>query len=454
MTIVKRALALHPGVQAATVIGLGVLCLVLLNLTRPEPERRAADEVAAVAEVLRAEPRPTRMTVTAYGTARARTALKIVARVAGEVVFLAPSLREGSFIRKCELLARIDPRPYRLAVERLEAQVSQGEIELERLLQERKNAEADLELAVIEVQLAERELERERELVRRGTHSEAARDRVETAWVASRKKALAIEHQLALWPGNRAAAEARLQQLRAQLEEAKLSLADSETRSPFDARSVSRLVEAGQFVTVGTVLAEIYDPGVMEVPVDVRLEDFQWIDSGPLLNGRQTTGASAALPAAEARRRVGRSLHRWPGRVARLDSRIDRQTRTVRLIVDVPGTGAAGPEGGAPPLAPGSFLEVEIEGRRIDNIVTVPRGAIDQNDRVYLSADGRLLMRRVSVLRISDAAAYIDQGLEAGDLVIVSPLSAPVEGMAVRPVQKKDEPPAGTVPAPSQEDSK
>ncbi len=428
--------------QVVLALAAGVLILAILTWTRPEPEKWDAESIAIPVEVIRAEAETVRMTVTGNGTARAKTALKLVAKVPGEIVYMAPALREGNFVGRGEPLLRIDPRAYRLAVQRLEAQVRQGEIELERLRLEKANAEADLELARNEARLAEQDLKREQELVRRGTHSDAARDRAETAWINARRKAQTIENQLALWPGNYAAAEARLQQLRAQRGEAQLSLEHAEVAAPFNGRVLSRLVEVGQFVTTGTALAEIYDTGVMEIPLDIPLEDFQWLEFPPAENGAPVRGAKAG---AEVRMRVGSQRQTWKGAVSRVEGQIDRATRTVGVFVEVREEGRLG--AGAP-LVPGAFLEIAIEGKVAENVIVLPRGAVDQNDIVYLVAEGKLQSRRVEVLRVSGSQAYITQGIEPGDLVVVSPIGAPVEGMVLRPILK-DRP--GEQPGPGAE---
>jgi RND family efflux transporter MFP subunit len=440
----KKFRSLSPFVHVVLVLAGALSILALFYITKPEPERRDTGNTATLAEVIRAQTRPTNLSVSGNGTAWPKVDLTLVSKVSGEVVYLAPNLHEGDFFRKGEPLIRIDPRPYGLAVESLQAQVRQGDIELERLQQEKKNSEADLELAEAEAKLAERDLERERELVRRGTHSNASRDKAETAWIASLKKVQTIKNQLALWPGNHAAAEARLQQLRAQLEDAKLNLEHTQIAAPFNGRVLSRLVEVGQFVNIGAKLAEVYDPMIMEIPLDIPMEEFQWIDTSALSGaGASRRAPPPNAPKAEARLTVGRNTYKWQGVVSRVDAQIDQTTRTVGLIIEInnqsyqPSTESAGA------LVPGVFLEVEIEGRLLDNIVVLPRGAIDQNNIVYLSNEDHLAVRKVSILRVADGLAYIDGGIESGELVVVSPLGAPVEGMPLKTVIQEDGEPGG-----------
>ena len=92
------------------ILALAVVVLVILRITKPEPEQRDVEEIGRLVEVVRAEPRTVRMNITGHGTVQAKTELPLVAQVSGEVVYLAPNLRAGEFIRKDDLLVRIAPK--------------------------------------------------------------------------------------------------------------------------------------------------------------------------------------------------------------------------------------------------------------------------------------------------------------------------------------------------------
>ena len=131
----------------------------------------------------------------------------------------------------------------------------------------------------------------------------------------------------------------------------------------------------------------------------------------------------------------GEAVWRWNGRVSRVDGQIDRATRTAGLVVEVDArarVNSGAPASRTPPeLIPGLFVEVEVQGRRAPRVIGLPRGAIDQDGRVKLAVDGRLELRPVHVLRVSGDQAFVDEGLEDGELVVLSPMSTPVEGTAL-----------------------
>ena len=66
-------------------------------------------------------------------------------------------------------------------------------------------------------------------------------------------------------------------------------------------------------------------------------------------------------------------------------------------------------------------------------MAVLPRSSIRDGDRVLVvDADSRLRFRPVEVLRLQDDEALIEGGLAAGEVVCVSAMEAPVEGMEVR----------------------
>ena len=152
-------------------------------------------------------------------------------------------------------------------------------------------------------------------------------------------------------------------------------------------------------------------------------------------------GPPSGAPQADVRLKVRRKEFHWPGVVARIDGQIDRATRTVGIIVEVNQPAANGnPGASGPTLVPGLFVEVTIEGRDVNDLIAVPRGSVHQQDTVYIVKAGQLVSRSVSIVRVARETAFVDGGIDDGDLVIVSPMTPPVENMTVRTIVPGEEP--------------
>lgn len=90
-----------------------------------------------------------------------------------------------------------------------------------------------------------------------------------------------------------------------------------------------------------------------------------------------------------------------------------------------------------PDLPIGLFVNASIMGRAVDNVVTLPRAALrNQNQVLVVDEDKRLHYRGVQIMRFEDDNVLISGGLESGDVVNVSPLQTVIEGMRVNTISQ------------------
>ena len=87
----------------------------------------------------------------------------------------------------------------------------------------------------------------------------------------------------------------------------------------------------------------------------------------------------------------------------------------------------------ASPLPMGLFVQAEIVGSEIKDIVALPRTALRGEDQVLIVDDqSRLRFRSVEIFRTEGAEVLIRSGLEEGEQVCVSLLETVVDGMEVQ----------------------
>jgi hypothetical protein len=96
-----------------------------------------------------------------------------------------------------------------------------------------------------------------------------------------------------------------------------------------------------------------------------------------------------------------------------------------------------------PPLLPGTFVDVNIFGRTLADVIALPRYAIREGNRVWVYEKGTLRVRDVEVLRADRQRSLVAAGLDGGDLVVVSSLDAVTDGMKVRRAGDESAVPAG-----------
>lgn len=295
------------------------------------------------------------------------------------------TLPEGGIVTPGQVLFRIDPRPYRAALLRAQAELAQ--------VRER--------LALAEVQLG-----RTRTLSGQGW---APRERLDQ---------LTAERD-ALRAGV-AAAEAAV-------ESARLDLEFTTITAPIGGRAGRALVTEGNLVAGAGPSPTLLTTIVSEDPIHVMFDVDERIYLRLL--ARQAEAGDEA-PAAE----VGIGLageegfpHR--GRLDFLDNQVDRGTGTARLRAVVPN-----PDGR---LAPGLFARVELVLAEPRPTVLVAERAIgaDQGRRYVLvvGADGRAQYRPVRLgPAVGDGLRVVREGLAPGEAVIARGMIRP--GTPVAPI--------------------
>jgi membrane fusion protein (multidrug efflux system) len=197
----------------------------------------------------------------------------ISARVTGYAVEVL--VDDNMPVKAMDVIARIDPRDFRMSVEKAQAALDQAKAELAEIgtRRELENskitvAEAAVRSADAQAKNAELTLTRASLLVQRGAGTQVAMDAA-TAQAATARSVvdqatanLAYERkQVAVIDANEAVAKAAVGSAQAALLTAKFALGDTEVWSPIAGIVANRKTRVGEYVTAGTRLLSI-------VPID------------------------------------------------------------------------------------------------------------------------------------------------------------------------------------------
>jgi len=364
-----------------------VAALVVVGLVRSRPVVETAPREIAPppVRVLTVTPTEIDLGVRSQGSVIPVTEADLVSEVAGTIVWTSESFEVGGFLDPGEVLLRLDRRDYELAVASARAALAQAGVGLAR-----EQAEADV-----------------------------AREEWEELGVGGAPGPLVLRQpQLA---EARARAEAALANKR----RAELDLERTAIRAPFAGRLRAKRVDRGEFVNRGVPLATIYAVDAAEVVLPVPDSELAFLDL-PLGGELGRSGPRVLL-----RARFAGGRHEWEGRIARVGGEIDPATRMVNLIARVDDPYRA--SGDRPPLSVGLFVDAEVVGRSVESVFQVPRGALVGADRVWLVEGGRLVLRRVGILRADPEVVIVSDGLSAGDRISLTILESAVDGMRVTP---------------------
>jgi hypothetical protein len=125
---------------------------------------------------------------------------------------------------------------------------------------------------------------------------------------------------------------------------------------------------------------------------------------------------------------VGGAPHEFAARIVGAEGALDPGTRMLTVTARVQESGPS-----VDALALGAFVDAEIEGREVVDVVRLPRAALSGDGRVFvIGADDKLEARAVEVLRADESAAWIASGLAAGERVCSHAPTALAAGARVR----------------------
>ena len=376
---------------AIVIVGAGIAGAVIFIKLKKPPQRKGQAAQAPLVEVVQLRSKDIPMVVQGYGTVKPKVQVDIIPEVAGKVVSIHPELIVGGLIRANQKILRIDPRDYELAVRQAEAAVADARVKLE-------TEQAEAEVARTEWRQLHPDTEPTSPLVLR-------------------------EPQIRK-------AKAMLDSSEAQLATAKLRLDRTSLSLPFDVLITTENVDLGQYVVMGQSLAKAYGTGSVEIEVPLKDSELAWFDvfkNSIFANGDRSVAKGTP---AEVIADFAGAEHTWKGYVVRTVGQVDRTSRMISVVVEVQEPFDA--LNGRPPLLPGVFAKVLIQGNTLCNAVAVPRDAIREGNQMWVVNGNRLGIRPLKIVRVDKNFAYVVSDVLEEVNVVISSLDAVVDGMEVR----------------------
>ena len=388
-------------IAGATVVTTAVVIFLLKKLA-PEADETEREAALPTVQVMEVESTSTAIEIASQGVIEAPTETSLAAEVGGTIIAVSEKFEVGQDLQKDDVLLEIDPADYASALAQAEANV----------------ATAELNVALEQGQAL----------------------RVKRDWESGILKG--DPSDLALRKPQLKSAEAALASAKAAVAKAKRDLERTKIRAPYDCRIRATHSEIGSFLAPGARIADIYERGRFEIRLPIPLDDYAFIDSSGI-------GASVTFSA-----NIGGEEQTWSGTIIRSEGVIDRNSRSIYLVAQVE------TEAENKFLSPGLFVKAVIDGRELENVVSLPRKALYGKDRVYvIDENEQLQFRTVTVARTERDRVLISKGLEAGESVAVTNLAAAIDQMKVRIIgdekaeEEKDDETGGNDATKSEKDS-
>ncbi len=355
--------------------GAALWIVIKLN-EKPEQRRRPFNTLAVMSKY--AVQDDVQLSVTAQGESRPQTEIDLVPEIQGKIVYVSPNFIEGGIFKKGETLIRIEDADAKVAVIRAQAGVAQAEQALVREIAEGEVARLDYaELG-------------------RGTPTD-----------------------LALRLPQRQQAEASLLSANAELDAMKLQLTRTSVKAPFSGRVISKSSDVGQYVSPGRTLGRIFSNDIVEVRLALTDADLAKLELPFAFVSRDRKTA----PKVKLSTVIAGQTRTWDGNIMRTDSVYDTQTRSLFVIAEVHDPYGEGMSEDGYPLAPGLFVTATLDGKSYEDVITFPRDGLRPDNKVYtVDSNGQAYIKTVSVLDTTPDTAYITGGVEAGELIVLSPM--------------------------------
>ena len=388
-SVVTVAITRKQTLISLTMLAAAAAVTALLYINRPPSDIAEPDYAPVTVDVLEVVKGSLQVPVQAQGTVTPLRSTSIQAEVRGRIVEVAEAFNVGQFVTRGDVLLRIDPRDYQTSLLRAQAALESAE---SSLAQEKGRAEVAL---------------REWQKLPRGSQrSEEARD------LYLRKPQLEQ-------------AESALLAARADLDTARDNLERTIIRAPYDALIRAKHSELGQFVSPGTPLADIFSVDYAEVRLPIPQSKLAYLDL-PGIEG-YAGGTSVDLYTDVA----GEVTH-WTAQLHRTEGVFDERSRVLYLVARIEDPyGLTHP--GREPLRIGTFINANIEGRELQQVVTLPRYALRAGNLVWIVDDSlHLRSRKVTTLRVGGDHVFVSAGLDDGELVSLTALDSAFAGATVK----------------------
>ena len=342
----------------------------------------------------------------------------VAPQTSGKVVALGVDI--GSYVRRGQMLVKLDDAELKLRVDQAAAQVEQAKAAV-RQAEEKiglrsgqafdPNRVAEVAAAKVALDLADKNLRRAEKLIESGDVSRSFYDEQR-----SRRDQLKEQYEVAVAQARQNyagvdVARTNVANAQAALALARKNLSYAVIPAPLDGFVAERTADLGEYVSPQQKVATIVRTNPLRIRIDIPEQ---------------------AIPEVKQGQSVSITTSAWPdknfaGRIARIAPNVSATSRTLTVEAEIENSSNA--------LKPGQFATVRILQERADPAVLVPARAVVSEagvSRVYVIKNGHAEQRLVQTGQTEGDLIEIKNGIAADELVATSNLEQLSDGIAVK----------------------
>ncbi|MBF0259882.1 MAG: HlyD family efflux transporter periplasmic adaptor subunit [Desulfamplus sp.] len=382
--------------------------------------------------------------ISAMGKVMPSRTISLKARVSGFIIETSEEFIPGGIYRKGETILKLDPNDFQLVVKQQEAMLEKAQASLKLEMGKQEVARAELRLM-------------------QHTSGKSISD-----------------PNLALRVPQLEQIKADISSIRVDLERARLNLERTLIKAPFNCMVMDTNVESGSQISSQDTLAALSGIDEYRVEATVPVDQLVWIDfpldsfvktknaSESVVSGKagiiagkvkasDQTGIAAGEATASSKAGIVKKAGNTrgsdvilttqdgvvrQGEVIRLLGSLSDQSRLARILIRIEDPLLL-KQDKKTPLLIGSYVQVDIQGKSIENVFRLPRAAVRDGNKIWLvenlnnkdserTEKSILVVKNIDVLWKDSESIFIRNGIEPGQNLVVSELSSPVNGMAVK----------------------
>lgn len=384
----RRTVQLRYVLTPFAIIFVAIILMAIVSALAPKPEKKPILHKAPLVDVQPIKKQSITFSIASQGSISPRTMTDLIAEVSGKVTHVSEKFNVGGYFTKGETLLEIDDENYQIALIQAKAASS--------------TAKANLQ------------------------EEEARVEQAKSDWLLS-GKSLEEAPSIALRLPQLQKAKASLKSAEAGVNAAKINLRNTKVKAPYDAIIQEKSVDIGQFASMGTPLAKTFAVDYAEVRLPVKQQDVLFLEL-PQVNQKTTQYSPVSFDI-----NIGGQIFNWQAQLARYEGVVDSRSRVHYVIAQINDPYALKETSTHQELRMGSFINANIQGKTIDNVIAIPRDALHGASTIYtVDASNKLHLETISVLRSDTSHIYTLSDLPFGHRLITTMLETPVEGMKLR----------------------
>ncbi|MEM0927498.1 MAG: HlyD family efflux transporter periplasmic adaptor subunit, partial [Planctomycetota bacterium] len=218
----------------------------------------------------------------------------------------------------------------------------------------------------------------------------------------------------------------------ASIEQAERNLERTKIVAPFPGRVVTKSVGMGQLISPGTVIGEVFAVDYAEVRLPLATRDLKYLDL-PEMEGDPPVDVwlSDSLDS--------ENDSRWKAQIVRTEGRLDPNSLELFAIARIIDPFALKRDG--PVLRVGQPITASIDGKKLSNVVAIPRGSVRRLNQIHLIDPKTKELRTRSIDPLwsdEDHVIVRSSDIRPGDLIATTMLVYAPEGSIVEIIPSLD----------------